>query len=352
MRRLLMFCAVFVLSASTASGKDVTDADLPGMAFDTKWLLPTADAKLPKGWALRPESPEGEARTDVLVAALRETLKPAVPDPSQVMVLARELQGPETAGATIMLVRAPSQKGSPPTDVLKTLEAAATGKGWVLKEVGTPAIVLLVSAPEAARKDLLAAAAQWGAESLSLQTIAAQQKLGPHFALANLLAALALDPRNVQAHFRSSQLRFALALNKVEHGSLERAAEHGELALAKDPAYPFTTAKRFEVVAEVATTFLYAKGREEKAHAALTEALADPGFRAGERGWGARYNLACASARVKKLDQAFTELGTVLAEDAKNPLTGIEHWREDPDFESLRADPRWKALLEKYPEEK
>ena len=45
-------------------------------------------------------------------------------------------------------------------------------------------------------------------------------------------------------------------------------------------------------------------------------------------------------------------LSSVLEDDAKDPVQGIsEIWREkDTDLDSLRADPRWKALLEKYPD--
>ena len=87
-----------------------------------------------------------------------------------------------------------------------------------------------------------------------------------------------------------------------------------------------------------------AKGRD-----ALAAAVSKPGDLSKGRVAQFRYDLACAHARLGAKDEAFAHLEQTLEADRASPIVGIQHWREDPDFASLKEDPRWKALLEKFP---
>lgn len=55
------------------------------------------------------------------------------------------------------------------------------------------------------------------------------------------------------------------------------------------------------------------------------------------------YNIACAYGRTGNTDQAFVHLGRLV----EAGYDGSENLKYDSDFESLRADPRWEALVSK-----
>ena len=57
---------------------------------------------------------------------------------------------------------------------------------------------------------------------------------------------------------------------------------------------------------------------------------------------GSRYNLACALALSDRSDEAFAELQGCLARGE----IGREHVAEDHDWDKLRDDPRFKALMD------
>lgn len=73
---------------------------------------------------------------------------------------------------------------------------------------------------------------------------------------------------------------------------------------------------------------------EEKARACLRIAPTDP---------GSHYNLACALARQKKIDEALKSLEAAIDAGFTDPA----HIRADDDLESLRMRPEFAALLEK-----
>ena len=58
-----------------------------------------------------------------------------------------------------------------------------------------------------------------------------------------------------------------------------------------------------------------------------------------------QYNLACAYARVGRIDDAFAELNRAIDEG----FEGAKLLAEDPDLTSLRADPRFAALAARLP---
>ena len=83
----------------------------------------------------------------------------------------------------------------------------------------------------------------------------------------------------------------------------------------------------------LATSALWSLGRKEDAYAWSERAIAiDPVDRA------TRYNIACFYAQVGEIDKAFEYL--------ENAITSRTWAENDPDLEPLRADPRFKALME------
>ena len=81
---------------------------------------------------------------------------------------------------------------------------------------------------------------------------------------------------------------------------------------------------------------LFDQGEHEKAKQVLTEALGRY-----EDNAGVLYNLACAEALLGEKDQALGHLSEAV--DAQPSFR--ENAREDPDFESLRSDERFAALM-------
>ena len=55
------------------------------------------------------------------------------------------------------------------------------------------------------------------------------------------------------------------------------------------------------------------------------------------------YNAACCAALVGDLDQAFAMLAALSDKGYRN----VAWMQQDPDLESLRSDPRWKAAIER-----
>ena len=70
----------------------------------------------------------------------------------------------------------------------------------------------------------------------------------------------------------------------------------------------------------------------------------------------ARYNLGCARAKLDDRDGAFEQLSAVLASIESSTVPAIQAvwkgmsdgWQTDPDFDGLKGDPRWAALVQKY----
>jgi adenylate cyclase len=84
----------------------------------------------------------------------------------------------------------------------------------------------------------------------------------------------------------------------------------------------------------LATSALWRLGRKKEADAWIERALAiDPGDPA------TRYNIACFYAQVGEVDKAFGFL--------ENTVTSRSWAENDPDLEPLRADPRFKVLMER-----
>jgi predicted Zn-dependent protease len=56
-----------------------------------------------------------------------------------------------------------------------------------------------------------------------------------------------------------------------------------------------------------------------------------------------RYNLACSLSNLGRVDEAFLELEAAM----ELGYDDLRHMAEDPDLAKVRADPRWRALVER-----
>jgi tetratricopeptide (TPR) repeat protein len=81
---------------------------------------------------------------------------------------------------------------------------------------------------------------------------------------------------------------------------------------------------------------MFDQGEHEKAKKLLTEAL--PKY---EDKAGMLYNIACAEALLGEADEALGHL----RESLEAHPAYAESAREDPDFESIRSDPRFAELV-------
>jgi tetratricopeptide (TPR) repeat protein len=317
---------------------------LPAPYFRAEDLSMRAATKLPEGWAL---ADAGNPTAEKLGTTVRETLIAAKVPEEAIAWRISPVRGPENAEAAVATLDTdPLKTPGGPAPVATLLEAAATAGGWLVRPVGGPTCVVIVAAPPECREALGKAAMAWGAEALRARAQRLAQGGDVPVALATIELALTLEPKSVSAHLFAGEVRSQLAFEKEPFGSPEKALAHAEAALKEYPLYPLPDAARFRAKSLKAISLLVV-GKLEASHALYKEMVNDPATVAEVR-WGLRYNLACAAAKLGKLDEAFQELGAVLAQDAQETVRGIDHWRVDPDFENLRADARWKALLEKY----
>ena len=119
----------------------------------------------------------------------------------------------------------------------------------------------------------------------------------------------------------------------AKRAAYAREANTTVLAVGAAPGRPYSP-RAWETNAEIPA--LFDQGEHEKAKQVLTEALGRY-----EDNAGVLYNLACAEALLGETDQALSHLSEAV--DAHPAFR--ESAREDPDFESLRSDERFRALV-------
>jgi hypothetical protein len=331
--------------ASHARAEDTPGSEKPAPPkFGAEHLALTKEALLPKGWTLRAEgSPPADAE-GTIAAAVKDAAKGAGADPEALTVVARSVAGPNGATATFVLIDADEKTA----DVAKAVSAAAAKRGWAFRAMAAPSRLLVASAPADARDALVGVQVKWSAQGLAERAQAVLETRDPLGCIAVSRAALQLDPKNAYAHVTLSDPLWGLAQLKQPRASFEPAIKELRGAFAADASYPLppkvAVAKRGHLA-----YMLLVEGQSAEARDILLEVVKH-GDLAGESHWNNRYNLACAHAKLKEKDAAFAELTAVIERHAKEPVFGIEGWYVDADFENLRDDPRWKALVEKYPD--
>jgi hypothetical protein len=164
-------------------------------------------------------------------------------------------------------------------------------------------------------------------------------------------AALAVEPGTASARLVVAYLSRLEMTADSDAASWRRLADAFLAALDEKATIPASPREKAMARGDAGGALLMTKDAAADAQARdlLKKAVEDAALVGREEGLGFRYNLACAHGRLKEIDAAFEHVSPVLEEQAKRPMQGLAHWRVDPDFESLHADPRWAKLLEKYP---
>jgi tetratricopeptide (TPR) repeat protein len=344
---LVACAATWQAGTNPCWGEDPAAPKLPDPYFRAGDLALRPQAKLPEGWTA---VAEGGAAAEKVGTGVRETLTAAQVEPGRVSLFITQVKGPAGAEAALATVDTdPLLTPGGPAPVATLLEAASAAQGWTVKAIGGPKCAFLYAGPAESREILTAAAMAWAAQGLAARAQRMTQSGDPLVGLSTLKLGLALDAASGFANLLAGDILQGLGQQKRPHGDLAAAITHYDAALKGGGLYPLQPQGMYHARNRKAVTLLLA-GKAEAAYAVYQELLADPVTEKHEERWGIVYNGACAASRVGKLDEAFKLLVSVLEQDAKETVDGISHWREDPDFSGMKADPRWKALLEKYPE--
>lgn len=304
-----------------------------------------AQGGLPEGWTLLESAAAGpEAKTlEETVRAVAmltavavsqdfhiEIRSVAAPDGTKVHYAYYDLARPSKVFATALATRGVSD-------------------GFAVREMGTPRHGLVVAAPEALRPKAMEIATTFAVHLLAVAASSAQGRGDGFRAIALSRIGLGIDGSLAPAHLIVGLGAKQIALLKNPKGDLGPAIEHLKAALSKDATKPLDARDTIVAKGNLGQAYLNQGLPSTEARDLLEEAVA--GAAEIDRVWGVafRYDLACAHARLKELDEAFALLSGVLADIAKEPVEGIDEiWRKDVDFDHLRPDPRWKKLLETY----
>lgn len=290
------------------------------------------------------ERPAAEKAIKDAIEALATEAKVAM---SEITTEAKSLKLAEGKTATFVMVDVYTNPGS----LRKGLEDKAKASGWAFREMASPVRLLVVEGPAEMLDKLVEMQVKVAGLRLA-QT--GMQRLQNHFAeRAQSFAKTSLQflPGLAFAHF-------VLALAAEPSGpppyapdAFDTTMAEFRLALDEKAEFPLRGPQRVLVKGSLGNMVLTKGGANEEARDLLKAALDEPAegvARDTRLGW--KYNLACAHGRLKELDPAFEQMKAVLEEDKKEKIEGISHWRKDPDFDNLHADPRWAELLAAFPE--
>jgi hypothetical protein len=351
-----------VLLAAGVRGSFAADPVPPGVPvprFTAKDVALT-EAGLPEGWKLAPtDAPpaEDKALREGIAAVATESKEPDVV-PVTIALLTPD--GKPVVVALVETLRDPSAFAA-------AAKATAAKNGWSFRDLGTPARVVLVAGPEDARAAALAAQV---AATVGFLAKRADEELGKWRAgkvrLMNAYVlsqdVLTLDPKHAPSHLIKADSILRMMAQGNEEALPADALSHLRAVTAKDATSPLMG----DQLVQANTLLSQALGmvgeellsreppKNEQGRDALKEAVERlPGTKVPrDLALRFRYNLACAHGRLKEKDAAFALLTALLEDLAKAPDPQLAQiWRTDPDFSSLREDPRWTELMTKYPEQ-
>ncbi len=334
----------FALAPCARAGDDVPPEDESGFGYSGDDVA-LADAGLTDGYKLatgaEADSLAKSTKEGLLAFATEKGAREAVE-----AVTVRVVACPEGAQVVVALVDL-NQRSEP---LEKALAEAAAAKGWTVKALGTPKNWLVASGPEAPRAKVVAAQVTYAAQMLATKSSSAIEEANGPLAVAMARIAYRVDPKNARANLISASFMQAMAARDEDKAMMDEAIARFRGALAKDATGTLTPREATSARGELGGALLNKGGPSAEARDLLKEAVKGIDAVPRDVGIGYRYNLACAHARLKELDEAFPPLEKALADNKEKPIQGISHWRKDPDFESLKADPRWAKLLETYPD--
>jgi len=353
LRRFLVALAVlapcFVAVSRVARAEDDSNpltADPETLCAYSSFDVALAPEALPKEWKLLEGAAAGPEEKALEAAITAIGKDKGVTSSDAFHIEMRTVAGPEAA----KLLYALYDLGEASATFTDALKAEAVKQGWVVREMGSSKHGLVVFAPEALREKAVGVAVVWASKILAVRASSALESMNGPRAIGLSRVALAIDEKNAAAHLIVGLMAREYALKAGPHGDLDPAIKHLRDALAKDATNPLGTRDATIARGNLGSAILNKGGPSEEARDALKEAVKTASEVSRAEGLGYRYDLACAHARLKEIEPAFTLLTAVLEDQAKEPLDGISHWRKDPDFENLKADERWKKLIEKYGE--
>lgn len=325
--------------------KDPVAEDPEAFVDYSSLSIALAEGGLPDGWTMiEPTAIEPDA--EVLALTVRRlAADTAGADFESFQVVMRSVVVPGGAKAHYAYY----DLGRPSPAFTAALAAAGVAKGFVTREMGTPRHGVAVSAPEAVRAKATEVAATFAVHLLAVAASSAQARGDGFRAIGLSRIALGIDGSLAPAHLIVGLGAKQIALLKNPKGDLGPAIEHLKASLAKGATKPLDARDTIVAKGNLGQAYLNQGLPSPEARDLLKEAVA--GAAEINRGWGVafRYDLACAHARLKELDEAFALLSGVLADIAKEPVEGIDEiWRKDVDFDHLRPDPRWTKLLDAY----
>jgi hypothetical protein len=306
--------------------------------------LALTEEVVPAGWSLVEDAPApGEKAVRAAIdAAASEAGLPK----EEYEVLSKTLKSPTGTVATVSLVDVYKH----PAKFRAAFAPKAEAGGFVVRELGSPARVLVVSAPADARAQVVALHVKGSAARLAKRAFEDVQ--GRLQEQAEILAktSLALEPGSALPRLVFGLIRLDEAKNDAR--VRDKAIAEIEASLGSAATVPLDPTERAMASGYAGSLSLLKKTPEgdTKGRDHLRKAVDAPGDLSKQRVAEFRYDLACAHGRLKELDRAFAELRIVLEQDKASRIPGISHWRKDEDFTNLKSDPRWAQLLKDFGE--
>jgi hypothetical protein len=346
-RRSFAVLAAAVLASSFLSFAATARAEGEELTPDhSSYDMTLAEGSMPAGWSLVKEggAADENAVKDAISAIAKDKGLVTAKD-AKVHYFARSATTVDGKKAVFILMDLDA-KSDPFTNALKD---AAAGKGWSYREMGAATRLLVVSAPADVLGKAVELQTSWALKQLS--TLAMSKIEGRFLPQGEAVAkaALAIDGKFAAAHFALGfYVEITLAGRADSKVAIDDGISHYRAALGKDATGEFSAGQRARTQGQLGGLLLQKGGPSVEARDLLKEAVAAAASLKRDDGLVYQYNLACAHARLKEIDDAFKQLTPVLEENAKSVIGGI-HWIEDEDFDGLHSDARWEELKKKYP---
>lgn len=339
---LVALASLLSFSARVARAGEDEDAK---PAFSVSDIALAQDG-LPEGWKEGPAEPvSADAK------AVQEDIDAiAKAKGEETFVAARPFATAD--GKAVVLVLVDSDKD--PKAFAAAVKESAAKHGWGYRELGSPGRIVVAAGPEDARAKAIDAQVAYGAKMLGGKAEKAIESRLFARAMALAKGGLTIDGKSAKCHLVLGQVHGVGAQQEAPGFSYDEAIKHLKAALSADATGPLTGDALIEAYGELGGVYLNVKPpKDAEGRDALQEAVKRLAGSTAPRNLSLtyRYNLACAHGRLKEKEESFKLLTAILEEMAKEPAPALDSiWRTDADFTNLKDDPRWDALLKKYPQ--
>ena len=354
MRRAAIALAVLWGALATAGGPSPCEGgpDDPEPAAPLPYGIRDVmitDAALPSGWKKLPPGPlSADAK------AVREAIR-ASGVGRKVEIVERSWSAADGSTVCVLFV----QVGQEAAAVAKAASDASASPGRKYLELGDASRFAVVTGPDAARKAFVDTQT---AHAVRFLVKRASAPGSGDDATTLAAAAAAIDPldapsRAIVGLRRHGEYRTASGTDNAKEADREvgRAAEaaiaaipHLRAALSPDVRKPLERERALEVKVALGNALLSLGGSDREAREVLEKASVEAAAGPLELSVAAGFHLARSLARLKN-PGVLACLETVLSQAAKaEGRTITDAWDDEPDFSTLRSDPRWVALEQKY----